>query len=68
MSQTTVVTVPVITNTRAVQQGEELVLKWKEPPQKEKKVKEKTWMTEAKDAAKEATKSDGRPKRKAAGN
>ena len=38
------------------------------PPQKEKKVKEKTWMTEAKDAAKEATKSSGRPKRKAAGN
>ena len=29
---------------------------------------EKTWMTEAKDAAKEATKSSGRPKRKAAGN
>ena len=69
LSQTTVVTVPVITNTRAVQQGEELVLKWKEPPQKEKKVKEKTWMTEAKDAAKEATKSSGTPiKRKAAGN
>ena len=56
MSQTTVVTVPVLTNTREIKKDEQVILKWTAPPKKEKEAKEKTWITEATAKAKQAPK------------
>ena len=46
------VEVPVITNTRTVRAGEELVLRWRAPIEKERKVKERSWITDQRDAKK----------------
>ena len=50
-NQTRLVKVPLLTNTKDLQKGEELILK-QEPTVKEKKTKERTWRDVAKDMQK----------------
>ena len=45
-----VVEVPVITNGRTVRAGEELMLRWRAPPEKERKEKKRDWISDAKAA------------------
>ena len=53
LNQTSVVTVPVLTNTRKIAKDEHVVLKWSQVPKKDNKPgKERTWVDEAKEADK----------------
>ena len=46
------VELPVITNSCTVRAGEELMLRWRAPMQKERKERERTWITDVQAAQK----------------